>query len=69
MLHASSDNHSGTPEFMTNLPVILKDHMNLNRANPADFSLLERTTLHALGVDRLDFRPAAPRRSDWWAVA
>jgi hypothetical protein len=68
MLHASSNNHSGIPRFMTNPPVVLKDHMNLDRADPAEFSLLERATLHALGVPRLDFRPTAPRRSDWWVV-
>jgi hypothetical protein len=65
MLHASSQNHSGRPRFMSNPPVILKEHMNLNRGDAAGFSLLERTTLHALGVDRLDFRPTTPRRSDW----
>lgn len=68
MLHASSNNHSGKPRFMTNPPVILRDHMHFNREDSADFSLLERATLHALGVDRLDFRPTAPRRSDWWKV-
>jgi hypothetical protein len=68
MLHASSNNHSGKVRFMTNPPVILKDHMNLNRADPSEFSLLERTTLHALGVEKLDFRPTVPRRSDWWTV-
>ena len=65
MLHASSQNHSGVPRFMSNPPVILREHMKLNRDNPEEFSLLERTTLHALGRERLDFRPAAPRRSDW----
>ena len=65
MLHASSNNQSGIPRFMTNPPVILREHMNLNRPNPADFSLLERTTLHALGLERVDFRPTVPRRSDW----
>ena len=65
MLHASSQNHSGKPRFMSNPPIVLKEHMNLDREDPAELSLLERTTLHALGVDRLAFRPAAPRRSDW----
>ncbi len=65
MLHASSQNHSGRPRFMTNPPVVLKEHMGFDRADRAAFSLLERATLYALGVDRLDFRPAAPRRSDW----
>lgn len=68
-LHASSHNHSGRPRFMTNPPVILRDHMNLNRDDPREFSLLERATLAALGVDRLDFRPTTPRRADWWEVA
>jgi hypothetical protein len=40
--------------------------MNLNRENPDDFSLLERATLHYLGLERLDFQPTAPRESYWW---
>ncbi|HET6486126.1 MAG TPA: phytanoyl-CoA dioxygenase family protein [Spirochaetia bacterium] len=68
MLHASSRNHSGRPRFMSNPPIILKDHQNLNRSDPREFSLLERATLHALGMERCDFRPTAPRRSDWWVV-
>ena len=65
MLHASSSNHSGKARFMTNPPLVLRDHMNLNRKDPREFSLLERTTLHALGIERLDFQPTVPRRSDW----
>ncbi len=65
MLHASSQNHAGRPRFMTNPPIVLKEHMRFDREDPRDLSLLERATLHALGLDRLDFRPAAPRRSDW----
>jgi hypothetical protein len=42
--------------------------MNLNRKNPGDFSLLERATLHYLGMERFDFQPTAPRREDWWVV-
>lgn len=66
MLHASSNNITGIPRFMSNPPVVLKEPMNLNRANPADFSLLERATLHYLGLERLDFKPTAPRESYWW---
>ncbi len=69
MLHASSQNVLGRPRFMSNPPVVLKEPMNFNRANPAEFSLLERATLHYLGVDRLDFRPTAPRESFWWEHA
>jgi hypothetical protein len=50
---------------MTNPPVVLKEPMNLNRANPDDFSLIELATLHGLGKDRYDFRPTAPREEQW----
>lgn len=65
MLHASSQNLLRVPRFMTNPPIVLKEPMNLNRQNPDEFSLLERATLHALGVDRLHFRPTRPRKEDW----
>jgi hypothetical protein len=65
MLHASSNNHSGKVRFMTNPPVVLKEPMNFNRENPDDFSLIERATLHALGKERYDFRPTAPREEQW----
>lgn len=68
MLHASSQNTLRKPRFMSNPPVVLKEPMNLNRDNPEDFSLLERATLHYLGLERLDFRPTAPRESHWWPV-
>jgi hypothetical protein len=68
MLHASSNNAIGKPRFMSNPPVVLKEPMNLNRENPEDFSLLERATLHYLGLERLDFQPTAPRESFWWPV-
>jgi len=68
MLHASSNNHSGKVRFMTNPPVVLKEPMNLNREDPADFSLIERATLHALGKDRYDFQPTAPRFVDWRVI-
>jgi hypothetical protein len=65
MLHASSQNVLRKPRFMSNPPIVLKEPMNLNRENPADFSLLERATLHYLGLERLDFQPAVPRESFW----
>ncbi len=68
MLHASSQNVIGQPRFMSNPPIVLKEPMNLNRDNPDDFSLLERATLHYLGVERLDFRPTAPREAHWTVV-
>ena len=68
MLHASSNNVLGKPRFMTNPPILLKEPMCFNRARSQDFSLLEKATLHALDVERLDFKPTAPRRSYWWHV-
>lgn len=68
MLHASSQNTIRQPRFMTNPPVVLKEPMNLNRENPEDFSLLERATLHYLGLERLDFQPTAPREAAWWPL-
>ena len=66
MLHASSNNVTGIPRFMSNPPVVLKEPMQFNRANPDDFSLLERATLHYLGVERLDFQATHPHESYWW---
>ncbi len=66
MLHASSNNVTGNPRFMSNPPVVLKEPMKFDRANPDDFSLLERATLHYLGVDRLDFKATAPHEAYWW---
>jgi ectoine hydroxylase-related dioxygenase (phytanoyl-CoA dioxygenase family) len=66
MLHASSQNVIGKPRFMSNPPIVLKEPMNLNRENPEEFSLLERATLHYLGLERLDFRPTAAREAFWW---
>lgn len=65
MLHASSQNVISIPRFMSNPPVVLKEPMNFNRANPEDFSLLEKATLHYLGLERLDFQPTAERASYW----
>jgi len=65
MLHTSSQNVLGVPRFMSNPPVVLKEPLDLNRRDPADFSLLERATLHYLGLERLDFRPTAPYESHW----
>ncbi len=65
MLHASSNNHSPNVRFMTNPPVVLKEPLNLNREDPNDFSLIERATLHGLGVERYDFQPTGPREEMW----
>lgn len=61
VLHASSQNHSGKARFITNPPVSLKEPMRFDRPDPADFSPVERAILRGLGVERLNFQPAAPR--------
>ena len=61
LLHASSQNHSGKARFITNPPISLKEPMQFDRADPADFSPVERAVLLGLDVDCLDFQPAAPR--------
>jgi hypothetical protein len=54
MLHASSQNHSGKPRFLTNPPVQLKEPMNFDRPDPRDYSLVEQAILRGLGVNRLE---------------
>lgn len=61
MLHATSQNMRRIPRFLTNPPIKLKEPMQFNRDDPDDFSLVELAILRALGVDRLDFKPQAPR--------
>ena len=65
VLHCSSPNHSGRPRFITNPPVALKEPLDFNRADPAQFSWIERGVLRALEVERYDFQPTAPRQ--WYA--
>lgn len=61
ILHASSQNPSGRPRFITNPTIFLNEPMNFNRADPDDFSLVEQAVLNALGVERFDFQPTHPR--------
>ncbi|KAK7690249.1 hypothetical protein QCA50_006904 [Cerrena zonata] len=62
MLHSASKNHLRLPRIITNPPVALKQPFNFNRENPDEFSLVERKTLKALGLERLDFKPTTERR-------
>jgi hypothetical protein len=58
-LHAESHNFSKRPRFLTARTIELSAPMNFNRADPGEFSLIERATLRALGRERLDFRRSA----------
>lgn len=62
-LHATSQNVLGVFRFITNPALALREPMNFHRPDPDEFSLVERAVLGGLGVDRLDFAPAAPRES------
>jgi hypothetical protein len=61
MLHATSQNVLRVERAITNPPVHLREPMNFNRENAADFSAVERGVLRGLGVDRYDFKPTGPR--------
>ena len=53
MLHSASRNALRIPRIITNPPVLLKEPFNFDRENPDDYSVVEKKTLNALGVDRL----------------
>ena len=61
VLHAKSQNLLGIPRLITNPPVQLLEPMDFNRPDPGDFSPVEPAVLRGLGVERLEFRPTAPR--------
>ncbi|KAH8073008.1 hypothetical protein BXZ70DRAFT_964092 [Cristinia sonorae] len=63
MPHSASKNHLRIPRFITNPPVVLKEPLNLNRANPCDYSLVEQKILKSLGVSSLpDWHITTERR-------
>ena len=62
MLHTASKNHTRIPRIITNPPVALNEPFNFNRENPDDFSLVEKKTLKAVGVDRLNFEITTKRQ-------
>jgi hypothetical protein len=53
MLHSASRNSLRIPRIITNPPVLLNEPFNFERENPEDYSIVERKTLSALGVERL----------------
>lgn len=62
-LHATSQNVLGVGRIITNPPLALREPMNFHRPHADDQSLIERAVLRGLGVDHLDFVPAAPREN------
>ncbi|KAL4994220.1 hypothetical protein BDV10DRAFT_197696 [Aspergillus recurvatus] len=53
MLHSASRNMLRNPRIITNPPVGLKEPFNFDRDDPSEYSLVEKKTLLALGMDRL----------------
>ncbi|KAK7058316.1 hypothetical protein VNI00_001947 [Paramarasmius palmivorus] len=62
MLHSASKNHLRVPRVITNPPVRLKEPFNFNRSRVEDYSLVERKTLKALGLECLDYQITTERR-------
>lgn len=63
MLHSASKNHLRIPRVITNPPVALKQPFVFSRDNEYDYSLVEKKTLKALGVDHFDFKITTERRT------
>ncbi|RDX43461.1 hypothetical protein OH76DRAFT_1410120 [Lentinus brumalis] len=63
MLHSASKNHLRVPRVITNPPVALRAPFCFARADPDEYSLVERKTLRALGVETFAFEPTGERRS------
>ncbi|KAF8649896.1 hypothetical protein AX16_005655 [Volvariella volvacea WC 439] len=53
MMHTASKNYTRGLRVITNPPAALKEPFCFDRENPEEYSLVERKTLAALGVDRL----------------
>ena len=62
MPHSASPNVPRlVPRVITNPPAALRTPFCFARGDPREYSLVERATLRALGVDRYEFAPTAPR--------
>ena len=60
MLHAPSQNYSGAARVMNRVTVSLKDRLCFKRAD-GQYSPFEKSVLHALGVESLDYQRQAPQ--------
>jgi hypothetical protein len=62
MMHSASNNMLRELRIITNPPVSLNEPFNFNRDDETEYSVVERKTLNALGVDRLrDWKITAGR--------
>ena len=62
MPHSASPNaHRRVPRVITNPRAAVREPFCFARDDPREYSLVERTTLRALGVEPFEFVPAGPR--------
>ena len=61
MLHATSQNVIKHGRLITNPPIALREPMHFDRADPGEYSAVERAVLHGLGVDRFAFQRTGER--------
>jgi hypothetical protein len=61
MLHATSQNVIRHGRLITNPPIVLREPMRFDRADPADLSPVESAVLHGLGVDTYVFQRTGER--------
>ncbi|KAG7450252.1 uncharacterized protein BT62DRAFT_927572 [Guyanagaster necrorhizus] len=62
MLHSASKNPLRVPRVIINPPASLKEPFSYSRVIADDYSLVERKTLKALGVESAVFTPTTERR-------
>jgi hypothetical protein len=64
MLHSASKNYIQAHRIITNPPVSLKSDLPFRfaRDDESEYSLVEKKTLRALGVDRLEWKPTTERK-------
>lgn len=62
MLHSASPNLLRVPRVITNPPVAVAAPFNYDRADEREYSVVERTTLRALGLERCEFAITGERR-------
>jgi ectoine hydroxylase-related dioxygenase (phytanoyl-CoA dioxygenase family) len=60
MLHSASQNKKNRVRLMNNNNIMLKEHFKFQRED-GDYSLVEKATLRALGLESLDFKITAAR--------
>jgi hypothetical protein len=60
LIHAASVNTSATPRVISNTSVMLRQPMSFDRSE-GSYTGIERSILHHLGVERLEFEPRGDR--------